>query len=81
MDRFFAYGIIIALCMFIGYLVKANYTLKADLKKCSENQSKILTFCKENEQTKDKVREALGKNKEGVEGFNNVLDTLFGSKK
>lgn len=73
--------LIIGLCVTIGYLKSVQNKLEADLKKCSENQDKILTFCKENEQTKDKVREALGKNKAGIEGFNSVLDALFGSKK
>lgn len=80
-ERVIVYGLIVGLCIIIGYLKNLQSRLEEDLKKCNENQGKILTFCKENEQTRDKVRKALENNKEGVDGFNRVLDTLFEGKK
>lgn len=80
-ERVIVYSLIIGLCVTIGYLKNIQTGLENDLKSCTQNQGKILAFCKENETTRDKVREALNKNKEGVDGFNRVLDTLFEDKK
>lgn len=80
-ERIVLLGLIAGLCVVIGYMKYRINNLSQSLELCNENQGKILTFCKENEQTRDKVRKALEYNKEGVDGFNRVLDTLFEGKK
>lgn len=81
LERIILGGIISLLLLAIGYLKTIQWKLENDLKSCMTNQEKVLGFCNENQRTRDKVREALEKNKEGVDGFNSVLDTLFEKKK
>lgn len=80
LERILSYGAIVLLCIAVGYMKNVQWRLEAELKNSKENQLNILEFCKANEQTRDRVREALEKNKEGVDGFNNVLDILFEKK-
>lgn len=80
-ERIITYSLIIGLCIGFGVLTHSKLKLEADLKKARENQDKILTFCKENEKTQNKIKKALEQNQSGVEGFNKTLDILFEGKK
>lgn len=80
-ERIITYGIIIGLCVTLGILQTKHWQLQANLEACSQNQSRILAFCNANENTKNKMLNALQKNTEGIDGFNNVLDILFEKKK
>lgn len=80
-ERIITYSLIVGLCIGIGVLTHSKLQLEADLKKARENQDKILTFCKENEKTQNKIKKALEENQSGVEGFNKALDILFEGRK
>lgn len=80
-ERIITYSLIVGLCIGIGVLTHSKLQLETDLKKARENQDKILVFCKENEQTRNKIKKALEENQSGVEGFNKALDILFEGKK
>lgn len=82
LERVILYSLIVGFCITIGYLKSVQNRLERDLKACSDNQVKMLDFCKENEATKDRIRKALSKNNGGIDDFNSVLDILFqGHKK
>lgn len=80
LERILSYGAIVLLCIAVGYMKNVQWRLEAELTDSKKNQVNILEFCKENEKVRDRVKEALEKNKEGVDGFNNVLDILFEKK-
>lgn len=80
LERILSYGAIVLLCIAVGYMKNVQWRLEAELKDSKKNQVNILEFCKENEKVRDRVKEALENNKEGVDGFNNVLDILFEKK-
>lgn len=80
LERILSYGAIVLLCIAVGYMKNVQWRLEAELKDSKKNQMNILEFCKENERVRDRVKEALENNKEGVDGFNNVLDILFEKK-
>lgn len=80
LERILSYGAIVLLCIAVGYMKNVQWRLEAELKDSKKNQMNILEFCKENEKVRDRVKEALENNKEGVDGFNNVLDILFEKK-
>lgn len=80
LERILSYGAIVLLCIAVGYMKNVQWRLEAELKDSKKNQTNILEFCKENEKVRDRVKEALENNKEGVDGFNNVLDILFEKK-
>lgn len=80
LERILSYGAIVLLCIAVGYMKNVQWRLEAELTDSKKNQVNILEFCKENEKVRDRVKEALENNKEGVDGFNNVLDILFEKK-
>ena len=69
---------ILAISLFInGMLIKSVITLKSELRASYEVQKNLIELQKQNEKTNDKIAEAKTKTNNDLQGFIDVVESLF----